>query len=139
EFITTSNGFGIYEGVNELFPFSHGHYAYRYYYVVSPKLVLVLCTTLLRKELRECGLVSDFFCDFFKDVPHPGIPKCVKINDEQGHNNNRNSLTFIDSFLNSLDLKIEKSGILTFPFVKVNSATVHLVNTIILNETKPDE
>ncbi|CAG8820229.1 10527_t:CDS:1, partial [Racocetra persica] len=124
---------------NGLFPFSHGHYAYRYYYVVSPKLVLVLCTTLLRKEFREYGLISNFVCEFFKDVPHPGIPKCVKINNERGHNNTRNPLTFIDSFLNSLDLKIENSDILTFPFVKVNSATVHLVNTIILNETKPDE
>ncbi|CAG8833867.1 35567_t:CDS:1, partial [Racocetra persica] len=103
EFITTSNGFGIYDGVNGLLPFSKGHYAYRYYYVISPKLVLVLCTTLLREELRKYVKMN-----FFKDVPHPGIPKCVKINDEYNHNNNRDPPTFIDAFLSSIGLKIEK-------------------------------
>ncbi|CAG8738122.1 11371_t:CDS:1 [Dentiscutata erythropus] len=133
EFITTSNGFGIYDGRDV--PFSKGHVANRYYYVISPKLVLVLCTTLLREEFREHMPHSNFF----KDVPHPGIPKCVKIDNEHDCNNNGNPPTFIDSFLSSLGFKIEECDKLIFPLVKVNSATVHLMNTIILNETKSDE
>lgn len=135
EFITTSNGFGIFDGMNGFLPSSKGHYAFRYYYVISPKLVLVLCSTLLREEFRKCRPHSNFF----KDVPHPGIPKLVKINNKDDLNNNGNQPTFIDSILNSLGFKIEECDTLTFPLVKVNSATVHLVNTIILNETKPDE
>ncbi|RIB16220.1 hypothetical protein C2G38_2091493 [Gigaspora rosea] len=140
EFITTSNGFGIYDGINGLLPFSKGYYAIRYYYVISPKLVLVLCSTLLREEFRKSRLHSSFFNDnFFNDVPHPAIPKLVKINNENDCNTNGNQLTFIESMLNFLGFKIEECDTLIFPIVKVNSTTVHLVNTIILNETKPDE
>ncbi|CAG8580939.1 17331_t:CDS:2 [Dentiscutata heterogama] len=135
EFITTSNGFGIYDGMNGFLPFSKGHYAIRYYYVISPKLVLVLCSTLLREEFRKSRPHSSFF----NDVPHPEIPKLVKINNENDCSTNGNQPTFIDSILNSLGFKIEKCDTLIFPIVKVNSTTVHLVNTIILNETEPDE
>ncbi|CAG8721835.1 22325_t:CDS:1 [Dentiscutata erythropus] len=134
EFITTSNGFGIYDGINGLLPSSKGHYAIRYYYIISPKLVLVLCSTLLREEFREFRK-SRLNSSFFNDVPHPEIPKLVKINNES----DGNQRAFIDSILNSLGFKIEECDTLIFPIVKVNSATVHLVNTIILNETMPDE
>ncbi|KAG9302056.1 hypothetical protein G9A89_021100 [Geosiphon pyriformis] len=41
-------------------------------------------------------------------------------------------------FSQSIGLEIREDDTFTFPFVKVTSATVHLVNTIFLNETKPD-
>ncbi|CAG8504726.1 28335_t:CDS:2, partial [Dentiscutata erythropus] len=135
EFITTRDGFGIYDRENSLKPTSNGHFAYRYYYVISPKLVLVLCSTILREELRNFRLI----CDIFKNVPRSRIPEYVEIDDEHDRNNDENHNDLFQNLLNSQGLKTEESDILTFPLVKVNSATVHLVNTLILNETKPDE
>jgi hypothetical protein len=52
EFIITSNGFGIFEGVTgNVFGALPFQYAFHSFYVISPKLVLVLCPSSFRKEI----------------------------------------------------------------------------------------
>ncbi|CAG8620956.1 11475_t:CDS:2, partial [Ambispora gerdemannii] len=64
-------------------------------------------------------------------------PKYVPIN-EYGRSTDRNMFTAFDSYLNSIGLERRDDDTFTFPFVKVTSATVHLVNSFLLNEAKPD-
>ncbi|RHZ71994.1 hypothetical protein Glove_248g33 [Diversispora epigaea] len=143
EFITTSNGFGIFEGMNEILnvpvPQFQFQYAYHYFYVISPKLVLVLCTVFFRKELSKVmpSLIKKY-PSIFENVPRPPVPKCVKLSKEDGHSIDESSFTPLDFLLNSQGYKTEESEKYTFPFVRVTSATVHKVNTVLLNETKPD-
>ncbi|CAJ0763762.1 2758_t:CDS:2 [Entrophospora sp. SA101] len=153
EFIITSNGFGIFEGVTGTMvgglPFQ---FAYHYFYVISPKLALVLCHTSLRNERKEIG--SDVWTETFKtmgfkrsileNAPHPAaIPNYVATpkyvpSHEYGRSTDRNPETAFDSLLNSVGLKRQEDDMFTFRFAKIPSATVHLVNSILLNETKPD-
>ncbi|RHZ47777.1 hypothetical protein Glove_567g22 [Diversispora epigaea] len=125
EFVMTSNAFGIFEGVNGMmfgFPFQ---FAFHFFYVISPKLMLVLCHSSFRKEIGLAAvhtIIGPGRHSIFEYVPHPpAIPEYVGL---KSNNNN--------SFKTQLDDKF------TFPFVKINSATVHLVNAFILNEAKPD-
>ncbi|CAJ0753718.1 12196_t:CDS:1, partial [Entrophospora sp. SA101] len=147
------NGFGIFEGVTGTMvgglPFQ---FAYHYFYVISPKLALVLCHTSLRNERKEIG--SDVWTETFKtmgfkrsileNAPHPAaIPNYVATpkyvpSHEYGRSTDRNPETAFDSLLNSVGLKRQEDDMFTFRFAKIPSATVHLVNSILLNETKPD-
>ncbi|RIA86209.1 hypothetical protein C1645_780117 [Glomus cerebriforme] len=138
EFVTTNNGFGTFEGINEIldepFPQFKFNYAFHYFYVISPKLVLVLCSVFLREEI-----ISPFKCQtIFENVPRPPVPKCVRLNNKNNHRTDGN-VTLIERLINAQGFKTETSDKYTFPFVKVTSATVHLVNAVILNESKPDE
>jgi hypothetical protein len=144
EFLITKNGFGIFEGVDAkpLFQF-----AYHWFYVISPKLVLVLCEQSFRKEI---GFNTEFHAGFrpsiFKNVPHPpAIPKYVSVEtpkyvppNEYGRSTDKNPFTAFDSYFNSIGLERREDDTFTFPFVKVTSDTVHLVNTVFLNEAQPD-
>jgi hypothetical protein len=134
EFIITKNGFGTFEGINEPLPQFNFKYAFHYFYVISPKLVLVLCSVFLREELGHP------FRDqtIFENVPRPPVPKCVRLSNEDYHSTDGN-VTLIEGLLNARGFKIEEADKFTFPFVRVASATVHLVNAVILNESKPDE
>ncbi|GBB90544.1 hypothetical protein RclHR1_17530002 [Rhizophagus clarus] len=137
EFIITNNGFGIFEGVNAII----FQFAYHWFYVISPKLMLVLCHQTFRKE---ANIDMGFKPSIFKDVPHPtaipkyvGTPKHVPI-DKYGRFNDTNPFTAFDSYLSSIGLEKQENDTYTFSFVKVSSAFVHLVNSVLLNETKPD-
>ncbi|CAB4423100.1 unnamed protein product [Rhizophagus irregularis] len=134
EFIITKNGFGTFEGINEPLPQFNFKYAFHYFYVISLKLVLVLCSVFLREELGHP------FRDqtIFENVPRPPVPKCVRLSNEDYHSTDGN-VTLIEGLLNARGFKIEEADKFTFPFVRVTSATVHLINAVILNESKPDE
>ncbi|CAB4396870.1 unnamed protein product [Rhizophagus irregularis] len=86
EFIITKNGFGTFEGINEPLPQFNFKYAFHYFYVISLKLVLVLCSVFLREELGHP------FRDqtIFENVPHPPVLKCVKLNNEDYHSTDEN-------------------------------------------------
>ncbi|CAB4481612.1 hypothetical protein RhiirA5_448560 [Rhizophagus irregularis] len=156
EFIITSNGFGIFEGVSGnmfgAFPFQ---YAFHSFYVISPKLVLVLCPTVFRKEVGADELYRFFGGQrsIFENVPHPGAtPNYVstgnssrsKPKNEHSHSKFDATDPFdlrsraFDMTLNSMGIERQWNDTFTFSFVKLDSATVHLVNYILLNETKPD-
>ncbi|RGB34051.1 hypothetical protein C1646_761013 [Rhizophagus diaphanus] len=156
EFIITSNGFGIFEGVSGnmfgAFPFQ---YAFHSFYVISPKLVLVLCPTVFRKEVGADELYRFFGGQrsIFENVPHPGaIPTYVSTgNASRSKPKNEHSHSKFDATdifdlrshafnmrLNSMGIERQWNDTFTFSFVKLDSATVHLVNYILLNETKPD-
>ncbi|CAI2185524.1 2692_t:CDS:1 [Funneliformis geosporum] len=146
EFIITSNGFGIFEGVNGSVMLSQFQFAYHWFYVISPKLALVLCHSSFRKEIGPDLLQKQFGFtrSIFEYVPHPpaipkyvATPKEVPIN-EYGRSNDTNPFTAFDSHLKSIGLEKRVDDTFTFNFVKVSSATVHLVNSFLLNETKED-
>ncbi|CAG8682389.1 9855_t:CDS:2, partial [Dentiscutata heterogama] len=67
EFIMTSNAFRIFEGINIDRPIQMGgliHKAFHYFYVISPKLALVLCDSGFRegvefKLLKHCKVNPD--------------------------------------------------------------------------------
>ncbi|CAG8546830.1 1548_t:CDS:2 [Diversispora eburnea] len=121
------------------FPNFQLQYAYHYFYVISPKLVLVLCSVFFREELSEVMPVwFKKYPSIFEGVPRSPVPKCVKLSNERGHSIDRSSVTPIEMLLNLQGFRTEESDKYTFPFVKVTSATVHKVNTVLLNETKPD-
>ncbi|GES76822.1 hypothetical protein RCL_jg23561.t1 [Rhizophagus clarus] len=156
EFIITSNGFGIFEGVTGnmfgAFPFQ---YAFHSFYVISPKLVLVLCPSSFRKEIGTDHLYKFFGGkrSIFENVPHPAaIPKYVgTVNASRSKSNNEHNHSKFDptdifslharafeKTLKSMGIEKQWNDTFTFPFVKLDSATVHLVNFILLNEVKPD-
>ncbi|CAB4422936.1 unnamed protein product [Rhizophagus irregularis] len=121
EFIITKNGFGTFEGINEPLLQFNFKYAFHYFYVISLKLVLVLCSVFLREELGHP------FRDqtIFENVPRPPVPKCVRLSNEDYHSTDGN-VTLIEGLLNARGFKIEEADKFTFPFVRVTSATVHL-------------
>ncbi|CAG8665941.1 4351_t:CDS:1 [Funneliformis caledonium] len=151
EFIITSNGFGIFEGVNGMvfgkFPFQ---YAYHSFYVISPKLVLVLCPSGFRKEVGTDHLYNHFgHRSIFDNVPHPSAtPKYVGTGNKPYNEHNRPKYNGSDLFelrahlfkmnLNSMGIEMQPNDTFTFPFVKINSATVHLINSVLLNEVNSD-
>ncbi|CAG8471706.1 135_t:CDS:1 [Ambispora leptoticha] len=146
EFIITSNGFGIFEGVTGPGLFGQFQFAYHSFYVISPKLVLVLCHASFREEIGPDTMQKKlgFNRSILENAPHPpaiptyvAIPKHVPI-DEYGRSTDRNPFTAFDSYLKSIGLERREDDIFTFPFAKINSATVHLVNSVLLNETKED-
>ncbi|CAG8471144.1 3288_t:CDS:2 [Funneliformis mosseae] len=151
EFIITSNGFGIFEGVNGMvfgkFPFQ---YAYHSFYVISPKLVLVLCPSGFRKEVGTDHLYNHFgHRSIFDNVPHPSAtPKYVGTGNKPYNEHNRPKYNGSDLFelrahlfkmnLNSMGIEMQPNDTFTFPFVKINSVTVHLINSVLLNEVNSD-
>ncbi|CAG8504272.1 13045_t:CDS:1 [Acaulospora colombiana] len=158
EFIVTSNGFGIFEGVSgTVFGAPYG-FAYHSFYVISPKLVLVICPSAFRKEFgtgRLEGLYKIFGGQrsLFENVPHPAaIPKYVgHVNTSRRESNNEPKLNvnnetdpfelqsqLFSAALYSRGIEMQWNDTFTFSFVKIDSATVHLVNAILLNEVKPD-
>uniref|UniRef100_A0A1D1YZY9 Myosin-14 n=1 Tax=Anthurium amnicola TaxID=1678845 RepID=A0A1D1YZY9_9ARAE len=153
EFIITSNGFGIFEGVNGVIMGLPFQYAYHSFYVISPKLVLVLCPSWFRKEIGTDHIYKIYGGkrSIFDNVPHPAAtPNYVgPVDTSRIKPNNQHSQPDItDPFelqshlfemtLNSRGIERQWNDTFTFPFVKINSATVHLVNFILLNEVKPD-
>ncbi|CAB4390564.1 unnamed protein product [Rhizophagus irregularis] len=72
--------------INEPLPQFNFKYAFHYFYVISLKLVLVLCSVFLREELGHP------FRDqtIFENVPHPPVLKCVKLNNEDYHSTDEN-------------------------------------------------
>ncbi|CAG8663113.1 12187_t:CDS:1 [Acaulospora morrowiae] len=156
EFIVTSNGFGIFEGVSGTsfgLPFG---FVYHLFYVISPKLVLVLCPSPFRKEVGKTEILYKRFGgqrSIFENAPHPAaIPKHVgRVNTSCSGSSNEpkfnitNGTDILDWKFHKFDAALKANGIerrwndeFTFSFVKINSATVHLVNAILLNEVKPD-
>ncbi|CAI2178047.1 10662_t:CDS:1 [Funneliformis geosporum] len=155
EFIITNNGFGIFEGVNGVvfgeLPFQ---YAYHSFYVISPKLILVLCPSAFRKEVGTDHLYKHFGQrSIFDHVPHPAaIPKYVgKVKASCSKPNNEHSQLKYDGTdpfelqahllkmsLYDQGIEMQSNDTFTFPFVKLNSATVRLINFVLLNEVKPD-
>ncbi|KAF0483163.1 hypothetical protein F8M41_023331 [Gigaspora margarita] len=119
EFIMTTNAFGIFEGITVTTPMGPVHKVFHWFFVISPKVLLVLCDFGFKE-----GIGFDTFYghrSIFKNVSHPQpILECV---------NNSQHESIPDS---NPDDKF------TFTFVKVKSATVHLVNSILLNEATPD-
>ncbi|KAG9300651.1 hypothetical protein G9A89_023449 [Geosiphon pyriformis] len=126
EFILTNNGFGIFEGTNNsLGIFGPSQFAYHWFYVISPKLVLVLCHPLFRIDngLDIIEKELELRRSIFEHVSHkPATPKYAAIAKHVP----------IHKFARRED------DTFTFPFVKVDSATVHLVNSVVLNEAEPD-
>ncbi|CAG8759561.1 14435_t:CDS:1, partial [Racocetra fulgida] len=75
EFLMTNNGFGIFEGVSgesaEGLPFQ---FPYHRFYVISPKLVLVLCHSLFREGTFGKSMLYEkmgFRRSLFDNDPHP--------------------------------------------------------------------
>ncbi|KAG9302082.1 hypothetical protein G9A89_021126 [Geosiphon pyriformis] len=146
KFIITCNGFGIFEGVNRLGILVPFQIPYHSFYVISPKLVLVLCHTLFRTENGFEGIEKKFGFNrsIFEYVPHQpatpnyvATPKYVPPN-KYGRSTDSNLYTAFDSYFQSIGLERREDDTFSFPFLKVTSATVHLVNSILLNEVKPD-
>ncbi|CAG8703980.1 14898_t:CDS:1 [Acaulospora morrowiae] len=154
EFIVTSNGFGIFEGVSGNMFGSPFGFAYHTFYVLSPKLVLVLCPSHFRKEVGETELLYKCFGgqrSIFENVPHPAaIPKHVgrvkPTSFSESSNKPKLNITdpidlkshLFDAVLKSNGIETRWNDEFTFSFVKIDSATVHLVNIILLNEVGPD-
>ncbi|CAG8518434.1 14504_t:CDS:1 [Acaulospora morrowiae] len=156
EFIVTSNGFGIFEGVTGTIFGSPFGFAYHSFYVISPKLVLVLCPSFFRKEVGQTEILYKMFNgqrSIFENVPHPAaIPKHVgRVNASRSGSNDEpkfdiTNLTdpfdlkshLFDAALKANGIKRHMNDEFTFSFVKIDSATVHLVNAILLNEVGPD-
>ncbi|RIB23413.1 hypothetical protein C2G38_2072869 [Gigaspora rosea] len=153
EFIMTSNGFGIFEGINTNMPIQVGGFggpiqkAFHWFYIISPKLAIVLCDSGFRE-----GVGFEHFDKFFglkhrslfQNVPHPPpIPEyknCISNPDselDEPFNWRQYDNTF-DWWANNVGFKKHDDDKFNFTFVKVNSATVHLVNSILLNEANPD-
>ncbi|CAG8490418.1 14385_t:CDS:2, partial [Racocetra fulgida] len=144
EFIMTSNAFGIFEGINitgsSMGPFQK---AFHWFYVISPKLLLVLCDSGFREGVGFEAL--DRILGFkkrshFKDVPHPPpIPEYVNISKQKSaYDSEPVNIFEKDWWEKKTGFKLHEDDKFTFTFVKVNSATVHLVNSIVLNEANPD-
>ena len=145
EFLITSNGFGIFEGVTGSILGSPFGFSYHSFYVISPKLVLVLCHQAFRKELGTelTELTYKFFGNqrsIFENAPHPAaIPNYVcRVDTSRRESNNERDRTPFDIVLNTKGFERHSDDTFTFPFVKLTSDTVRLVNFILLNETKPD-
>src|SRR5688572_2436198 len=51
EFIIISNGFGIFEEINDIGILGKFQFTYHLFYVISPKLTLVLYHALFREEI----------------------------------------------------------------------------------------
>ncbi|CAG8754403.1 16194_t:CDS:1, partial [Racocetra fulgida] len=144
EFIMTTNAFGIFEGINVTTSMGPIHKAYHEFYVISPKLLLVLCDSRFRGGIFEFrdNFLGIKYRSVFEDVPHPPpIPEYVNIS--QANTKLKPDDKSDDRF--EKDWWDKKTGIkrhpddkFTFTFVKVNSATVHLVNSVLLNEATPD-
>ncbi|RIA89091.1 hypothetical protein C1645_738901 [Glomus cerebriforme] len=149
EFIITNNGFGIFEGITGIVvPFQ---FVYHSFYVISPKLVLVLCFGAFRQEVGTDRLYEHFGGkrSMFENVPHPAAitnyvgpvnTSCRESNNEEFNGNDIYDLHshLFNKNLNSMGLKTQWNDTFTFPFVKINSATVNLVNFFLLNEVNPD-
>ncbi|CAG8440861.1 1001_t:CDS:1 [Dentiscutata heterogama] len=145
EFLMTNNGFGTFEGVSgeiaEGLPFQ---FPYHLFYIISPKLVLVLCHISFRKGLEfdkhilynEMG----FRRSIFENAPHPhATPNYVsKINASHCSDTLYSDMPY-DLAMKSIGLRRHDDDTFTFPFAKITSATVHLVNSIILNETNEQD
>ncbi|CAG8460524.1 1248_t:CDS:1 [Paraglomus occultum] len=137
EFIITSNGFGIFEGFSGILPFGQlpFQFAYHWFYVISPKLVLVLCNHMAEFVGSQFNRKS-----ILANAPHPRpIPVYAPIS-ESSH-----STTGGTAFDDKFDEQLKRMGFertendnFTFSFAKISSETVSLVNCILLNETKPD-
>ncbi|KAF0556432.1 hypothetical protein F8M41_015345 [Gigaspora margarita] len=133
EFLMTNNGFGIFEGITGVkgLPFQ---FAYHCFYVISPKLVLVLCHISFRKgvEFNRYILQEEMFNrSIFDNAPHPpATPNYVSQKDDANSSNMPYSNMQFD-----LIRRRDDNDIFTFPFTKITSSTVHLVNSILLNET----
>ncbi|CAG8455068.1 21252_t:CDS:1 [Dentiscutata erythropus] len=157
EFIMTSNSFGLFEGINYDVPIQVGGFggprqiAFHWFYVISPKLAVVLCASGFREGVGFEAL--DKFLGFkhrsiFKNVSHPPpIPEYVgfkepsKLRPESEFDKPFDFREFdnrFDWWANQSGLKKQDNDKFTFTFVKANSATVHLVNSILLNEANPD-
>ncbi|CAG8716918.1 25992_t:CDS:1 [Dentiscutata erythropus] len=153
EFIMTSNAFGIFEGININRPLQMGgpiQKAFHYFYVISPKLALVLCDSGFREDVGFETLDKFFGSkhrSLFQNVPHPPpIPEYVGLKDGKVNPNKDLDEPFdwskydntFDWWKNQVGFKTQDNDKFTITFVKVNSATVHLVNSIVLNEANPD-
>src|ERR1044072_3184479 len=74
EFIITSNGFGIFEGINgDMGILGKFQFAYHWFYVISPKLALFLCHASFREEIGADTMQKRFGFNrsIFEYVPHP--------------------------------------------------------------------
>jgi hypothetical protein len=157
EFLITSNGFGIFEGVTGSVVTLPFQIAYHSFYVISPKLTLVLCHSAFRQELQKDAVFELLGRrSIFEDIPHPPAtpnyvgridPSSRGLNNEfktssDTQPNNADIYDFIsNSFetkLNSMGFKRKWNDTFTFPSVKISSATVRLVNFMFLNEAKED-
>ncbi|CAG8457637.1 11959_t:CDS:1 [Diversispora eburnea] len=146
EFLVTSNSFGIFEGINFEIHKDIGSFkfAFHWFYVISPKIMLVLCHSAFRKENGFEYLYKFLgfkYHSIFENVPHlPATVKYVgRIDSSRAGLKPDNAFdNSFDRYINSIGLETQPDDKFTFPFVKVNSATVHLVNAIILNEARSD-
>ncbi|CAG8655007.1 11715_t:CDS:1, partial [Paraglomus brasilianum] len=130
EFIITSNGFGIFEGFSGVGPVGPFQLAYHWFYVISPKLVLVLCT-------HGTEIIGSMFGkkSILANAPHPLAKVKYAPISESSHSTGG---TAFDELLRCEGLERTENDTLTLPFAKISSDTVSLVNSILLNETEPD-
>ncbi|CAG8750936.1 4105_t:CDS:1, partial [Racocetra fulgida] len=145
EFIMTTNAFGIFEGINMTTPMGPIQKAFHEFYVISPKLLLVLCDSRFRGGMFE--FEDNFFGikyrSIFEDDPHPPpIPEYVNISQLKLKLDSESDDEFDcfekDWWDKQTGIKRQPDDKFTFTFVKVNSATVDIVNSILLNEATPD-
>ncbi|CAG8585982.1 2605_t:CDS:2 [Cetraspora pellucida] len=146
EFIMTTNAFGIFEGINMITPMGPIQHAFHWFYVISPKLLLVLCDFRFREGIGFESLDRFYGSkhrSIFGNVPHPPpIPEYVNISQSKlkPDSESDDTLDWLakDHWDKQTGIKRQPNDKFTFTFVKVNSATVHLVNSILLNEATPD-
>ncbi|RHZ47780.1 hypothetical protein Glove_567g27 [Diversispora epigaea] len=144
EFMVTSNSFGIFEGINFEIHKDIGsfQFAFHWFYVISPKLILVLCHSAFRKEIgfeRIYKFLGFEYHSIFENVPHPPAtaeyagridPSRAGLKPDNAFDNS------FDRYMNRIGLKTQPDDKFTFPFVKVNSATVHLFKKEIVHRIK---
>ncbi|CAG8771315.1 9904_t:CDS:1 [Dentiscutata erythropus] len=152
EFIMADHAFGIFEGINIDRPIEVGgpiHKMFHSIYIISPKLAVVLCTSGFREGIgfeRQDEFFGFKQRSIFENVPHPPpVPEYISLKDCKLKPENEFNESFDWSkYDNTFDWWANQSGFkkhdddkFTLTFVKVNSATVHLVNSLVLNEAKP--
>ena len=144
EFLITSNGFEIFEGVSEVSRISgfmsSFQFPYYTFYIISPKLVLILCHNSFRKEVEtNYPNYLNYFgrCSLFENVLHPSpVLKYVFVDTSRKLSNKHDTL--FDKLVLAKDLERQPNDEFTFTFVKINSITVHLVNSMFLNKANED-
>ncbi|CAG8543552.1 10717_t:CDS:2, partial [Acaulospora colombiana] len=96
---------------------------------------------LSRKDLEDLRKRFGIERSVFEDVPHPPatVERVRKTNNpphiEPGE---MDRIKLFEYHLNVSGFQRDPDDKFTFPFVKITSATVHLVNSLILNQAKSD-
>ncbi|CAG8509599.1 hypothetical protein C2G38_2072864 [Gigaspora rosea] len=152
EFIMADNAFGIFEGININRPIEVGGPIYKMFhsfYIISPKLAVVLCDSGFREGVGFEHLDQIFGFkqrSLFENVSHqPPLPEYIGIKDCKLKSETKFDEPFdwknfdcrFDLWANKVGFKKHDDDKFTLTFVKVNSATVHLVNSLVLNEATP--